>query len=58
MNSYLNNFARCEKKYLIGEETYRKLIGQIYGKLEYDQYEKYKICNIYFDTPEFDLIRK
>ncbi|MEE0741732.1 MAG: polyphosphate polymerase domain-containing protein [Emergencia sp.] len=57
MNSYLNNFARCEKKYLIGEETYRKLIGQIYGKLEYDQYEKYKICNIYFDTPEFDLIR-
>ena len=57
MGNYQYNFHRQEKKYLLDEETYRQLMAMIYDKLEYDKYRKYKICNIYFDTPEFDLIR-
>ena len=49
--TYQNNFKRYEKKYLIDEKQYRDLIALIYCKLEYDRYKKYKICNIYFDTP-------
>lgn len=56
--TYQNNFKRYEKKYLIDEKQYRDLIALIYCKLEYDRYKKYKICNIYFDTPQFDLIRE
>ncbi|SCJ82535.1 VTC domain [uncultured Eubacterium sp.] len=56
--TYQNNFKRYEKKYLINEKQYRDLIALIYCKLEYDRYKKYKICNIYFDTPQFDLIRE
>lgn len=56
--TYQNNFKRYEKKYLIDENQYRELIALIYCKLEYDKYKKYKICNIYFDTPQFDLIRE
>ncbi len=56
--TYQNNFKRFEKKYLIDEKQYRDLIALIYCRLEYDRYKKYKICNIYFDTPQFDLIRE
>lgn len=56
--TYQNYFKRYEKKYLIDEKQYRDLIALIYCKLEYDRYKKYKICNIYFDTPQFDLIRE
>ena len=58
MDIYQSNFHRQEKKYLLDEEKYRQLMAEIYNKLEYDQYRKYKICNIYFDTPDFELIRE
>lgn len=57
MEMYQQFFNRYEKKYLIDEMQYRRLISRIYTKLEYDDYEKYKICNIYFDTLQYDLIR-
>lgn len=57
MGSYEQNFNRCEKKYLLDETVYRRLISLIYDRLQYDKYRKYKICSIYFDTPHYDLIR-
>ncbi len=57
MELYQQFFNRCEKKYLIDETQYRELIGKIYSRLEYDNYKKYRICNIYFDTLQYDLIR-
>lgn len=57
MSSYQYNFHRQEKKYLLDEVQYRQLMAMIWDQLEYDQYRKYKICNVYFDTPTFDLIR-
>ena len=58
MDMYQRVFKRFEKKYLLDEGQYRDLIGLIYDKLEYDKYEKYTVCNIYFDTPGFDIIRE
>ncbi len=58
MEMYQQFFDRYEKKYVINETQYRQLIGRIYSRLEYDNYEKYKICNIYFDTLQYDLIRE
>ena len=58
MEMYQQFFDRYEKKYVINETQYRQLIGRIYSRLEYDDYEKYKICNIYFDTLQYDLIRE
>ena len=58
MTGYQQFFNRYEKKYLIDEKQYRQLISRIYDRLEYDDYEKYKICNIYFDTLQYDLIRE
>lgn len=57
MKNYQQNFHRREKKYLLSEHQYKNLMAVIEQKLEYDKYRKYRICNIYFDTPQFDLIR-
>lgn len=58
MSDYQRNFKRYEKKYIIDEEQYRNLIALIYSYLQYDKYKKYKICNIYFDTMDYELIRE
>jgi SPX domain protein involved in polyphosphate accumulation len=50
-------FKRSEKKYRIDERQYRALLSLIGDKVEYDQYGKYKICNLYFDTLDYQLIR-
>ncbi|MGN0659447.1 MAG: polyphosphate polymerase domain-containing protein [Emergencia sp.] len=57
MDRYQNNFKRYEKKYIIDEEQYRQLMAMIYCRLKYDRYRRYRICNIYFDTPDYELIR-
>lgn len=50
-------FKRYEKKYMITIDQYHGFISQMITKMNADQYGKYTISNIYFDTPEFDLIR-
>ena len=54
---YQYNFHRREKKYLLTEEQYSKLRMAISEYVEKDKYDRYQICNIYFDTPTYDLIR-
>jgi len=58
MNNYQDVFKRYEKKYLINEQQYNELMEMIEGKMIVDQYGESLICNIYFDTPNYQLIRQ
>lgn len=50
-------FKRYEKKYQITMEQYQELVKQIIPRMCPDQYGKHLICNIYFDTPDYRMIR-
>ena len=50
-------FKRFEKKYLISKSQKEHLLNYCSELIEPDKYYKYTICNIYFDTDNFDLIR-
>ena len=54
----MNNeiFKRVEKKYLLTETQYKELLEKANNHLEKDKYFKNTICNIYFDTDNYDLI--
>ena len=51
-------FNRCEKKYLMPEEVYLELRRRLEPYMAVDQYGVHTICNIYYDTPDFELIRR
>lgn len=51
-------FKRYEKKYLLDEAQYSALTSVISEYMKVDKYGKHTICNIYFDTPDFYLIRR
>lgn len=53
---YENIFQRVEKKYLLTEEQKKLLLSKIQMHLIEDQYFESKICNIYFDNDNNDLI--
>ena len=55
--TYQNNFKRMESKYLINELQMRQLMKRLEGIAEVDEYGETTICNIYYDTPDFRLIR-
>lgn len=50
-------FKRYEMKYLLNEDKYRKLRERLEDKMKVDDYDLTTICNIYFDTPDYKLIR-
>ncbi len=50
-------FKRLEKKYIITEEQYILLIQALEGYLMPDEFGESTINNIYFDTPNYRLIR-
>lgn len=51
-------FKRYEKKYLLNPEQYIILKKAIDEHFNPDKYGETKICNIYYDTPEFLLITR
>ncbi|WMJ78015.1 MULTISPECIES: polyphosphate polymerase domain-containing protein [unclassified Sedimentibacter] len=51
-------FKRTEKKYLIPEKKFNLFIKRIDSYMTVDKYGIHTICNIYYDTDTFDLIRK
>lgn len=57
MGNFQTVFKRYEKKYNITKEQYEQLMQAISGYIEPDKYGKSVISNIYFDTPDFRLIR-
>lgn len=50
-------FQRYEKKYLLDREQYEGFREAIEGFMQVDEYGKSTICNIYYDTEHYDLIR-
>ena len=50
-------FSRYEKKYVISSSDREKLLSAIGGFFNPDEYGKSLICSIYFDTPDYRLIR-
>ncbi len=48
---------RVEQKYIISNDVYNKLIHKLNNYLIKDDYFKYTICNIYFDTDSYELIK-
>ena len=51
------SFARIEKKYLLTRAQYRRILPELQAHTEPDEFGQYTICNIYYDTPDFSLIR-
>lgn len=51
-------FKRYEKKYLLNPEQYHAIKSAVDARFNPDKYGETKICNIYFDTPEFLLITR
>ncbi len=56
--SYQNTFKRYEIKYLISREQKEKLLQEFAPYMKGDEYGRSTICNIYFDTPDYLLIRR
>ena len=52
-----NCFARYEKKYFLTPEGQKKLLQAIGPYIKMDFYGRYTICNLYYDTPDWRLIR-
>lgn len=50
-------FQRIEKKYHLSGEKYWSLIQSLKPYMQMDEYGRHTICNIYYDTPHYDLIR-
>ena len=57
MASIQCSFARIEKKYLLTRTQYRRILPALQAHTEPDEYGQYTICSIYYDTPDFALIR-
>ena len=54
----LHSFERYEKKYILTEAQYEAILPEIGRYMVKDVYGEYTICNIYYDTEQFDLIRQ
>ncbi len=51
-------FKRYEKKYLLEKEQYEKVQGVLEPYMHVDEYGLSTICNIYYDTPQYDLVTR
>lgn len=53
----IETFKRKEEKYLLTPNQYEFLLNKINDQIEKEKYYESNICNIYFDTENFDLIK-
>lgn len=53
-----NIFKRYEIKYLLTRDQFEELKEIMKDKTEEDEYGKSTICSLYYDTPDYRLIRK
>ena len=56
--AYQGVFERYEKKYLLSAEQYTAVRSAMDRIMEVDRYGETTILNIYYDTPDFRLIRR
>ena len=52
-----NCFERCEKKYRLTPDQQQAILAGMAPYMKKDAYGAYTICNIYYDTPDWRLIR-
>lgn len=57
MAQYQDVFRRYEKKYILSEQQHKALIQQLDDFMTMDNYGLHTICNVYFDTDSYELIR-
>lgn len=50
-------FQRIEKKYMLSQKQYDKLMERLQERLVADEFFHNTICNIYYDTADYRLIR-
>ncbi|SFR70975.1 polyphosphate polymerase domain-containing protein [Anaeromicropila populeti] len=53
----ISSFERVEKKYLMTQEQFELFKKMTESYITLDQYGLHTICNIYYDTDTYDLIR-
>ncbi|MCD7751598.1 MAG: polyphosphate polymerase domain-containing protein [Lachnospiraceae bacterium] len=51
-------FKRYEKKYLLTQEQYRAILPALKANLKPDEFGVHSVLSIYYDTDNFDLIRR
>ena len=51
-------FKRYEKKYLLSREQYEALFRELKDHLVPDAYHRSTVCSIYYDTDNYELIRR
>ena len=56
-NQIQSCFERYEKIYMLTPAQLRVMLTGMKAHMVPDQYGKYTICNIYYDTPDWRLIR-
>ncbi len=57
MNEIQSCFERYEKKYLLTREQYLAVKSGMAAYMKPDGHPRYTICNVYYDTENYDLIR-
>ncbi len=57
LSTFKTIFSRYEKKYVITPQQQRALLMLVGDRLCADEYGESTVCNIYFDTPDYRLIR-
>jgi len=55
--SFILSFKRYEAKYLVTRTQYEAFREALSNIIAVDQYGLTRICNLYYDTPNFDLVR-
>ncbi len=58
MKNIINVFERHEIKYMITVEQRKQIMRGLEGKMIPDPHGESTICNVYYDTPDFRLIRR
>ena len=56
--SYQDTFKRYELKYMMNREQKEGLLRAMEPHMALDQYGRTTIMNVYYDTPEYLLIRR
>ena len=57
MSDIQSCFKRYEKKYLLTQEQYEAMLDGMAAHMVPDAYGNYSISNVYYDTPDYRLIR-
>lgn len=55
---FIFTFRRYEKKYLVTEKQAKALFEKIGDRVKPDEYDETTVCNLYYDTPDYLLIRR